>query len=106
MYIQVSTQYPTRIAFYLEGLNGPLTSATLGAFDPNRDLLIFVDGIPQKLQSWSFDLNNNRYLLFTETNIDMEGIIQVVHHMPSPPFTGTVSASLGFGTAFGTSFGS
>lgn len=106
MYIQCSTAYPNRIAWYLEDLNGPLVSVLLGSLNPARDLQIYVDGVPQTVQSSGFDVRNNRYLIFTEKTIDMTGVIQVVHHMPLAPFAAGDSQQTGFGLSFGTSFGS
>jgi hypothetical protein len=106
MNVQCSTAYPNRIVLGLGNLNGPLTSVLLGAFNPSRDLQIYVDGVKQSVQSFGFDIANNRYLIFLENNIDLTGVIQVVHHMPLAPFQAGVSQLMGFGTSFGTFFAS
>ena len=59
---------------------------TLGVFNPIRDLQIYVDGNLIPIQTWSFDVTNNRYLLYMNQAINLHGTIQVVHHVPSPPF--------------------
>lgn len=106
MYAEVSSVYPNRIALYLEALSGPLLSTGLGWFNPGRDLQMYVNGAPLTVQSWNFDLLNNRYLIFVGSPIDPTDFVQVVHHMPAPPFMGGVASALGFGMSFGTSFGS
>src|SRR5208282_5581223 len=92
--------YTARVQLQLTpaGLTGPLvqfgptgatgTGATgpLGAFDPRRDLEIYVDGSLIDVLTFSFDTDNNRYLMFADKAIDLQGVIQVVHRMPSPPF--------------------
>src|SRR5208282_668284 len=87
----VNAPYPNRIQVEL-GLNliGPFSaggSPPLGAFDPRRDLEVWVDGILTPISNFSFDEINNRYLLFTFTAFDQQGSVQVIHHMPRPPFT-------------------
>jgi hypothetical protein len=104
--ISIDPLYPTRIQMYLGNIGGPLSSTNpdLGAFDPRRDLEVYMDGSLLTINSFTFDSANNRYLMFADQTINMSGVLQVIHHMPSPPFTGTL-LSTGFGTSFGT-FGS
>lgn len=68
--------------------NGPL-----GAFNAARDLEIYVDGVPLLVQTSYFDARFSRYLLFMGSTIDLQGVIQVIHHMPSPPFTSAIPVS-------------
>jgi hypothetical protein len=66
---------------------GPLVQiGALGDFDPRRDLEIYIDGQLVPVQTFFYDANDNRYLLFMNVNINLQGVIQVVHHMPSLPF--------------------
>jgi len=66
---------------------GPFSqSGPLGSFDPTRDLEVYVDGVPIPVQTWSFDAFANRYLLYMPQLIDLQGVIQVVYHVPSPAF--------------------
>jgi len=61
--------------------NGPL-----GAFDPARDLRVYVDGVPVPVLTSYFDALNSRYLLYMSSTFNLRGVIQVIHHVPSPPF--------------------
>jgi hypothetical protein len=47
---------------------------------------VWVDGVLLPIQTWAFDANNNRYLIFMAQAIDLKGVIQLIHHVPSPPF--------------------
>jgi len=88
MYAQTNQPYPNRIQLVLAPLVGPFVQdGPLGAFDPRRDLQVYVDGVLQVIQTFSFDPVNNRYLLFLATAFNLQGVIQVVHHCPSPPFS-------------------
>ena len=84
---QVNAPYQNRIQLLLGDWIGPLfQDGPLGQFDPRRDLEVYVDGLPVPVQGFSFDVINNRYLLFMAAAIDLQGAVQVIHHMPSPPF--------------------
>ncbi len=94
MYAQTNLPYSNRIQLVLTPFNGPLTqNGPLGSFDPKRDLEIHVDGVLIPVQTAYFDTVNNRYLLFMLQTFNLQGMIQVVHHMPSPPFTAMTSDS-------------
>lgn len=89
MSIQAATNasFPNRIELYFSPYIGPLTqTGPLGTFNPTRDLEVYVDGTLFTVQSWSFDVAFNRYLLFLPQQFDLQGIVQLLHHMPSPPF--------------------
>lgn len=87
MFIQTNGPYPNRIAIVLAPFFGPLIQdGPLGAFDPRRDLEVYVDGVKQVIQTFAYDAANNRYLLYMNQAINLQGTIQVVHHVPSPPF--------------------
>jgi hypothetical protein len=82
-----SPSAPNRVQLELGGLLGPFVQdGPLGAFDPRRDLSLFIDGVPTPVVTASFDAPNNRYLMFTDKPFSPLSTIQVVHHMPSPPF--------------------
>ena len=86
---QTNGPYPNRIQLPLGNWIGPFVQpapGTLGDFDPRRDLEVYVDGILVPVQTFSYDSINNRYLLFLEKTIDLQGVVQVIHHMPDPPF--------------------
>ena len=85
---QTNAPYPNRIQLTLGDWIGPLIqpSSPPVEFDPTVDVEIYVDGLPVAVQTASYDAINNRYLLFMERNINLQGVIQVIHHMPSPPF--------------------
>lgn len=88
MFAQTNAPYPNRIQIVLNPFVGPFVQdGPLGAFDPRRDLRVYVDGVLQTIQSFSFDQVNNRYLLFMASQINLQGVIQIVHHVPDPPFS-------------------
>ena len=87
--------YPNRLQITLAPYIGPFVQdGPLGVFNPQRDLEIYVDGSLQVVQSWSFDSVNNRYLIFMQQSFNLQGVIQVVHYMPQPPFTALVNPPL------------
>jgi hypothetical protein len=92
----VNALYPNRISLTLGAIQGPLSSSSLGAFSPIRDLEVYVDGTLLTIQSGAYDEVNNRYLTYTTTNFDINGVVQVLHHMPLAPFTGTTGTLPGF----------
>ena len=95
MYAQTNSPYPNRIQLVLAPFNGPfIQNGPLGAFDPRRDLQVYVDGSLQPVQTFSFDAGNNRYLLFMASAINLQGVIQIIHHVPSPPFESETSQQL------------
>ena len=87
-YVEINSPYSNRIQLVLGDWIGPLTRPTSPPtpFNPMTDLEIYINGKVTSVTSWSFDSINNRYLLFTGVTIDQSGVIQVIHHMPSPPF--------------------
>lgn len=88
MYAQTNQPYPNRIQIVLTPLIGPFTQdGPLGQFDPRRDIEVWVDGVLTPVQTFTFDTQNNRYLLYMASAINLQGVIQVVHHVPDPPFS-------------------
>ncbi len=94
--------YLNRIQLTLGGTSSPPTayvgpfvqSGPLGAFNPVRDLSVYVDGVLQTIQSASFDANNNRYLIYAGQTFNTQGFVQVIHHVPNPPFVDANSNEL------------
>src|ERR1700739_4809130 len=87
MRIETNAPFPNRIQFILEQFEGPLLqNGPLGLFDPRRDLEVYVDGVLTPIITFTYDSANNRYLLYTQNPFNLQGVIQVVHHMPTPPF--------------------
>jgi hypothetical protein len=87
--------YNDRIQIVLTPVLGPFVqNGPLGDFDPRRDLEVYVDGELVPVRTFAFDANNNRYLLYMNKQINLQGVIQLVHHMPSPPFLATVNPPL------------
>lgn len=103
MYAQTDALFPNRIQLVLAPFAGPLVQGgPLGTFDPRRDLSVYTDGVLQTIQTFAFDSVGNRYLLFTSSTFNLQGVVQVVHHVPNPPF---VNASLGWGMGWGQFWG-
>lgn len=78
-------------------------------FNPNTDIEVYVDGILTSVASSSYDVTSNAYHLYLKVPISSDNVVQIIHHMPAPPFVQTTSLgvfSFGFGNSFGTSFGS
>jgi hypothetical protein len=109
MRIETNAPYPNRIQYILEhDFVGPFVQdGPLGNFDPRRDLEVYVDGSLTTIRSFTFDSSNNRYLLYTVNPFNLQGIVQVIHRMPNPPFHDSpVPPLFGFGENFGNIFGS
>ena len=75
-----------RVALYGLPLLVPYSQPSLGGFDPRRDLQIYVNGQLMTVTNFTVDVTNDRYLIYTSKTFDLQGIIQVVHLLPSPPF--------------------
>jgi len=92
MRVETNAPYPNRIQWILGTYTGPFTQAgPLVSFDPRRDLEVYVDGALIPISSFTFDnnsthTNNVRYLLYMNQSINLQGVVQVIHHMPNPPF--------------------
>lgn len=94
--VVVNEAYPNRIQLTLGVLPGPWEqNGPLGSFDPRRDLEVYVDGQFVPIQSYQFDSNSDSYLISLVRQINLHGVIQVVHHMPSPPFLDSISCATG-----------
>ncbi len=78
--------FPNRIWLQCDPSIGPFASAVAGAFDATTDLAVWVDGDPVSVVSAQFDANNNRYLLYTQNPFNTQGVVQVLYHVPNPPF--------------------
>lgn len=104
MEIVTNAPYPNRIQYLIDGMGPIFQDGPYGNFDPRRDLEVYVDGVLTSVRSFTFDSLNNRYLLYTENAFNLQGVVQVVHHMPNPPFQ--YSRTPGFGEKFGKLFGS
>lgn len=93
-----NSRYPNRIELKLGTILGPLASnggsPPLGFFDPRRDIQLYVDGIRIPIINFSFDVPQNRYLLYTYQLFNVLGTVQIIHHMPEPPFVDTSSPPL------------
>ncbi len=91
MYAETNAPYPNRIAIYLAPYVGPFfQNGPLAVFNPQRDLTITIDGVVTAVSTWAFDAVNNRYLLYMVTAFNLQGTVQVVHHVPNPPFGGLI----------------
>jgi hypothetical protein len=88
MNVVANGPYPNRLQLVLQyPYVGPLTQdGPLGLFDPARDLQFYCDGALLTVQTSYFDSINNRYLVFMTQAFNLQGFVQVVHHVPNPPF--------------------
>src|SRR5271156_6339596 len=92
----INAPFPNRIVLDCSPFEGPFSSAVLGSFDCTRDVRVYLNGDILTITSFTFDGNNNRYLMYT-TNPFLSGvvatdsayIVQVVGHIPNPPFEAT-----------------
>ena len=103
----INAPYPNRITLDCAPLIGPFVSETLGNFDCTRDVRVYLNGDLLAITSFAFDANNNRYLMYTQKPflsgieaVDSAYVLQVVHHMPKPPFQ-TASNPIVQGMEFG-----
>jgi hypothetical protein len=87
MQATINAAYPNRIQLQLGTLTGPLVSTALGPFNPQRDLEVYVNGAVATMVSFRFDAANNQYLMFLGQVFDPASLVQVIHHIPDPPFT-------------------
>ena len=81
--------FPSRIQLTLGDWQGPFAQEGTSPpvlFDPTVDLEVYVDGEPLKVLSAAYDSINNRYLLYMERAFNLQGVVQVLYHMASPPF--------------------
>jgi hypothetical protein len=97
--VQTNQAYNNRIVLNLtnSGFIGPFVqegNGPLGLFSPTRDLEVYIDGTLTPILNSAFDGNNSRYLLYMAQAIDLQGVIQVVHRMPSPPFEDAADTEL------------
>lgn len=90
----VNGPYPNRIQLEMDLPTGPFESLVLGFFDPRRDLELWVDGKQLVINNFSFDAINNRYLIYTANPFNLQGIVQLIHHVPNPPFLGVTNPLL------------
>lgn len=81
----VNEPYPNRIQLICGSWPPPWNNG-LRAFDPTIDLQVYVDGDVLPIVNFSYETNNNRYLLYSANPFNLQGVIQVVYHIPLPPF--------------------
>ena len=62
-----------------------MKSLQLGDMDPSRDLTIYAGGKRVQVINWAWDSVGNRYLIFLSEDITGD-FLQVIHHLPDPPF--------------------
>ena len=86
----VNRPSPFRLQLILEDLTGPLRNSS-GPFDPRKHIAIYNGGRQIGVDSYSWDPNRNRYLVFLQEALDFDIPIQVIHHVPTPPFAEDLS---------------
>lgn len=99
--VVINAPYPNRITLNCAPLVGPFVSESLGNFDCTRDVHVYLNGDKLVITSFAFDTNNNRYLMYTQNPflsgieaMDSAAVVQVLHHMPSPPFQTATNPSV------------
>ena len=91
IYAETNAPYPNRIALYLAPYVGPFfQNGPSGTFNPIRDLSSVRRWSIHDDSTWSFDSVNNRYLLYLNQAFNLQGVVQIVHHVPDPPFGGLI----------------
>lgn len=90
----INAPYPNRVVLQCAPLTGPFANPVFGAFDCTRDISLWFNGVPLVITSFTFDANNNRYLMYTAKPflsgieaVDAASVLQAVFHASNPPFT-------------------
>ena len=92
----VNRPNPDRLQLLLGEVGGPLVAEGTGPFDPRRDLGIYYNGDKIVPISFLYDAPNNRYLLYFDLTFSFDPVpplIQVIHHMPNPPFKSAIETN-------------
>lgn len=89
----INAPFPNRVALYCAPLTGPFTHPVFGGFDCTRDIGLWFNGVVLRVTSFTFDANLDRYLMYTPNVflsgnpvVDAASVLQIVHHVPNPPF--------------------
>ena len=83
----VNDPIANRIQLKCDPYAGPFhQNGALEDFDPRRDLEVYIDGTRVAVRSYTFDSANNRYLIFVSQPILTTAVVQIICHMPDPPF--------------------
>lgn len=86
-WLKTNGDFTNIVQLSCDPLKGPLNQVgPLGAFDPTRDLTVYIDGVPTKVNTFNFSPCSNRYVLHMASQFSAKSVVQVVHHLPSPPF--------------------
>jgi len=91
---QVSTEFLGNVVNLISSIGGPF-SRTVDAltvnFNPMTDVEVWVDGIQIQVKSFLYDAATTTYQLYLGISLTTDNVVQVIHHMPNPPFTsGTI----------------
>jgi hypothetical protein len=64
-----------------------MISAVLGPFNPIRDVQVYVGGAPVQIVSAHWDAPGNKYVIYVDEDMTAnKDLIQIIHHVPEPPF--------------------
>jgi hypothetical protein len=87
---QVSTEFLGNVVNLISSIGGPF-SRTVDAltvnFNPMTDVEVWVDGIQIQVKSFLYDAATTTYQLYLGISLTTDNVVQVIHHMPNPPFT-------------------
>jgi hypothetical protein len=56
-------------------------------FNPTTDVEVWVDGLQIQVKSFLYDADTTTYQLYLGISLTADNVVQVIHHMPNPPFT-------------------
>ena len=96
---QCSATFFGNMVNLVSSVGGPF-SRTVGMtvvnFNPAKDIQVWVDGNQTQVKSFSFNSATSTYQLYLGVSLTSANVVQVIHHMPNPPFMSGAIALYGF----------
>jgi len=87
---QISSEFLGSMVTLVSSVGGPF-SRTVDAvtvnFNPTTDVEVWVDGLQIQVKSFLYDADTTTYQLYLGISLTADNVVQVIHHMPNPPFT-------------------
>jgi hypothetical protein len=96
---QVSANCIGNLVNLVSSISGPFSRTVNGtavAFNPITDLEIWLNGTLISVESSGFSASTNTYMIYLSVFPDSGDLLQIIHHMPSPPFTSGSTTVYGF----------